>query len=85
MTRRFCRAWIAVSLLTVALTGCETAKKIGQVIKNPNIQVGKLTDQSSQVTITLLTEPDANINADGEAAAVDVQLVYLSDLSLIHI
>lgn len=24
-------------------------------------------------------EPDANINADGEAAAVDVQLVYLSD------
>ena len=79
MTRRFCRAWIAVSLLTVALTGCETAKKIGQVIKNPNIQVGKLTDQSSQVTITLLTEPDANINADGEAAAVDVQLVYLSD------
>lgn len=79
MTRHFCRAWIAVSLLTVALTGCETAKKIGQVIKNPNIQVGKLTDQSSQVTITLLTEPDANINADGEAAAVDVQLVYLSD------
>lgn len=29
--------------------------------------------------MTLLTEPDANINADGEAAAVDVQLVYLSD------
>lgn len=38
-----------------------------------------MADQSSQVTITLLTEPDANINADGEAAAVDVQLVYLSD------
>lgn len=49
------------------------------MIKNPDIQVGKLADQSSQVTITLLTEPDANINADGEAAAVDVQLVYLSD------
>lgn len=79
MTRRFCRTWMAVALLTVALSGCETAKKIGQVIKNPDVQVGKLADQSSQVTITLLTEPDANINADGEAAAVDVQLVYLSD------
>ncbi|HCC0890682.1 TPA: type VI secretion system lipoprotein TssJ [Salmonella enterica] len=79
MTRRFCRAWMMAILLTITLSGCETAKKIGQVIKNPDIQVGKLADQSSQVTITLLTEPDANLNADGEAAAVDVQLVYLSD------
>ncbi|WP_425535398.1 type VI secretion system lipoprotein TssJ [Citrobacter youngae] len=70
---------MAVALLTVSLSGCETAKKIGQVIQNPDIQVGKLADQPSQITITLLTEPDANINADGEAAAVDVQLVYLSD------
>lgn len=79
MIRRFCRAWMMVILLTVTLSGCETAKKISQIIKNPDIQVGKLADQSSLVTITLLTEPDANLNADGEAAAVDVQLVYLSD------
>ncbi|EPY0178931.1 type VI secretion system lipoprotein TssJ [Salmonella enterica] len=66
-------------LLTLTLSGCETAKKIGQVIKNPDIQVGKLADQASQVTITLLTEPDANLNEEGESAAVDIQLVYLSD------
>lgn len=78
MTGRICRAWMMI-LLTVTLSGCETAKKIGQVIKNPDIQVGKLADQASQVTITLLTEPDANLNADGESAAVDIQLVYLSD------
>ncbi|HCM1965200.1 type VI secretion lipoprotein, VC_A0113 family [Salmonella enterica subsp. salamae] len=78
MTGRVCRAWMMI-LLTVTLSGCETAKKIGQVIKNPDIQVGKLADQVSQVTITLLTEPDANLNADGESAAVDIQLVYLSD------
>lgn len=54
-------------------------QKIGQVIKNPDIQVGKLADQASQVTITLLTEPDANLNEEGESAAVDIQLVYLSD------
>ncbi|WP_252438888.1 type VI secretion system lipoprotein TssJ [Citrobacter amalonaticus] len=68
-----------VALLAVILSGCETAKKIGQVIKNPDVQVGKLAEQPSEVTITLLTEPDANINADGEATVVDVQLVYLSD------
>ncbi|ECI4598764.1 TPA: type VI secretion system lipoprotein TssJ [Salmonella enterica subsp. salamae serovar 16:m,t:e,n,x] len=78
MTGRVCRAWMMI-LLAVTLSGCETAKKIGQVIKNPDIQVGKLADQASQVTITLLTEPDANLNADGESAAVDIQLVYLSD------
>ncbi|MDN8602174.1 type VI secretion system lipoprotein TssJ [Citrobacter sp. S2-9] len=63
------------------LTGCETAKKLGQVISDPNIQVGKLAAQPSEVTVTLLTEPDTNTNADGEAAAVDVQLVYMSDNS----
>ncbi|AXC80220.1 type VI secretion system lipoprotein TssJ [Salmonella enterica subsp. salamae] len=78
MTGRVCRAWMMI-LLTLTLSGCETAKKIGQVIKNPDIQVGKLADQASQVTITLLTEPDANLNEEGESAAVDIQLVYLSD------
>ncbi|EEI9466805.1 type VI secretion system lipoprotein TssJ [Salmonella enterica] len=78
MTGRVCRAWMMI-FLTLTLSGCETAKKIGQVIKNPDIQVGKLADQASQVTITLLTEPDANLNEEGESAAVDIQLVYLSD------
>lgn len=54
-------------------------EKIGQVIADPGIQVGKLEDQSSELTITLLTEPDINQNDNGEAAPVDVQLIYLSD------
>ncbi|MBY7352606.1 type VI secretion system lipoprotein TssJ [Escherichia ruysiae] len=68
-----------VMFFSFPLTGCETVKKLSQVIKNPDIQVGKLADQSSEVTITLLTEPDTNTNADGEASAVDIQLVYMSD------
>ncbi len=36
-------------------------------------------EQSTELTVTLLTEPDSNLTADGEAAPVDVQLVYLSD------
>lgn len=73
------RAFLACVLMSVCLTGCETAKKLGQVISNPDIQVGKQAVQPSEVTVTLLTEPDTNTNTDGEAAPVDVQLVYLSD------
>lgn len=43
------------------------------------IQVGSLKEQPSEITVTLLTEPDTNTNAEGESAAVDVQLVYLTD------
>lgn len=49
------------------------------MIANPDVQVGKLAEQPSEITVTLLTEPDTNINADGEAASVDVQLIYMSD------
>ncbi|MFM7946165.1 type VI secretion system lipoprotein TssJ [Hafnia paralvei] len=79
MTERFFRTWVVIVLFSLTLTGCETAKKLGQVIKNPDIQVGKQAEQPSEVTVTLLTEPDTNANADGEAAAVDVQLIYMSD------
>lgn len=54
-------------------------EKISEVIKNPDIQVGSLKEQPSEITVTLLTEPDTNTNAEGESAAVDVQLVYLTD------
>ncbi|MBA3090502.1 type VI secretion system lipoprotein TssJ [Salmonella enterica] len=79
MTERFFRACLVMVLCAVVLTGCETAKKLGQVISNPDIQVGDLKSQPSEMTITLLTEPDINLNADGEAAPVDVQLIYLTD------
>jgi len=71
--------FLACALVSVMLTGCETAKKLGQVISNPDIQVGKQAEQPSEITVTLLTEPDTNTNADGEATPVDVQLIYLSD------
>ncbi|WP_288846668.1 type VI secretion system lipoprotein TssJ [uncultured Citrobacter sp.] len=79
MTGCFFRFCMVMLLFSLTLTGCEMVKKLGQVIKNPDVQVGKLADQSSEVTVTLLTEPDTNINVDGEAAAVDVQLIYMSD------
>jgi len=79
MTGRFFRTCTVVVFFTLILSGCETAKKLGQVISNPDIQVGSLKSQPSEMTVTLLTEPDANLNAEGEAAPVDIQLVYLID------
>ncbi len=51
------KAFLACVLMCVILTGCETAKKISEVIKNPDIQVGSLKEQPSEITVTLLTEP----------------------------
>lgn len=50
------KAFLACVLMCVILTGCETAKKISEVIKNPDIQVGSLKEQPSEITVTLLTE-----------------------------
>ncbi|MGZ0749319.1 type VI secretion system lipoprotein TssJ [Kluyvera sichuanensis] len=66
-------------MLMLALNGCTMTKKIGQIIADPDIQVGDLKQQTSEVTLTLLTEPDSNLNGEGDPAPVDVQLVYLTD------
>lgn len=68
-----------VCLIAGALSGCETAKKMGQVIADPNIQVGSTADQPSDIVITLLTEPDSNPNESGEASPLDIQLIYMSE------
>lgn len=73
------KAFLACVLMCVILTGCETAKKNQRGDQNPDIRVGSLKEQPSEITVTLLTEPDTNTNAEGESAAVDVQLVYLTD------
>ncbi|HCR9738675.1 MULTISPECIES: type VI secretion system lipoprotein TssJ [Citrobacter] len=66
-------------MLAGASGGCTMTKKIGQVIADPDIQVGDLKQQASNVTVTLLTEPDSNLNGEGDPAPVDMQLVYLTD------
>ena len=66
-------------MLMLALGGCTMTKKIGQVIADPDIQVGDQKQQASVVTITLLTEPESNLNGEGDPAPIDVQLMYLTD------
>lgn len=70
---------LAVFILAGLMSGCEMTKKISQIVSNPDIQVGDLKSQPSVMDITLLTEPDTNLNASGEASPVDIQIIYLSD------
>ena len=70
-------------LLVLVLSGCskswEATKKVGKVLWDPDIPVGKANQQPSEIAITLLAEPDMNPNPDGEPSPVEMQLVYLSE------
>lgn len=48
---------LAVLLLS---SGCSTLDKIAKVVMNPDIQVGSNQHQPSQVSFSLLAEPDVN-------------------------
>lgn len=79
MKLRWPLAMAILCLITGILSGCETAKKLGQVIADPNIKVGETAEQPSELVVTLLTEPDANSNESGEGLPVSVQLIYMSE------
>ncbi len=70
-SRKHDRPWLCpamlVALFTLAWRGCETVKN-RRGDQNPDIQVG-VGRPVFAGDITLLTEPDANINADGAAVA----------------
>lgn len=68
-------------LLAVNLSGCSTLTKLGQVLMDPDIQVGDAASQPSTVTITLLAETDVNADASGAAHPIDLQLVQLAEES----
>ncbi|ANI28407.1 type VI secretion protein [Yersinia entomophaga] len=74
---------LAVLLLVLLLPGCsstwEATKKVGQVMWDPSIPVGVKDDQPSTVQITLLAEADINPNDSGEAAPLEIQVIYLSE------
>lgn len=74
-----------ICLMTGSLTGCQTIKKLGQVIANPDIKVGSQDDQPSDIRVTMLTEPGINPNDSGEASPVSVQLIYMSEDSKLRV
>lgn len=79
MKWRFLLSVCLICLMSGVLSGCETVKKIGKVIANPDIKIVENATQPSDMTVTLLTEPDINPNGSGEASPVSFQLIYMSE------
>lgn len=76
--------FIAMCLASaLVLIGCgspiETAKKIGQVIIDPGIQVGEKEAQPSTIRFSLLADADINPNFSGNATPLQVTVVYLRE------
>lgn len=79
------KGYLLMSVLCLAflVSGCggawQATKKVGKVIMDPDIPVGKESDQPSTIQMTLLAEPDINPNEKGEASPTGIAVVYLSE------
>jgi type VI secretion system protein VasD len=66
-------------VLLFNLSGCETTKKIFEVISDPNVPVGYPSDNPTEVTLTFLSDEDINQNQEGEATPIELQVIYLNE------
>ena len=69
---------IMAFIIVGTLASCETVKKIGEVIKDPDIQVGDDSDQPSEIAIHAYAAADVNRNFDRESSPVVVKVFALS-------
>lgn len=72
----------AVLCLALLLSGCgawKATKKVGEVLMDPDVQIGPAAEQPSTVRLVMLAEPDINPNELGEAAPAEIVVIYLSE------
>lgn len=67
------------SLCIIGLIGCTTASKIGKVLADPDIPVGKLDERPSTLSLSFLSEHDINENIERTATPIQVQVLYLTE------
>jgi len=80
---RWCPIWVAVMLLVLVASGCTTASKTWQVVRDPSIPVGYPEDRPSRVDLALLAEDDVNSNMEGEGTPLRFQILQLKDDSML--
>lgn len=64
--------------MLLMLSGCETAGKIVEVIKDPGIQVGEDVAQPSRIAIHAYAAAEVNRNFDDEPSPIIVKVYALS-------
>ncbi|WP_392565262.1 type VI secretion system lipoprotein TssJ [Utexia brackfieldae] len=70
---------VLLLIFCTLLGGCETTKKLYQVITDPSVPVGYPDNNPTEITLTLLADNDINPNYNGEATPTDIQLVFLNE------
>lgn len=81
--RRLLTVRLLLLSLVLLLSGCETLSKIGQVIMDPNTPVGKNNEQPSKYGVSLVAENNINPNRRNDPAPIEVQLIFMSDDSML--
>lgn len=76
-------SWVVVILLALLVSGCTTASKTWQVVRDPSIPVGYPEDRPSRVDLALLAEADINPNMEGEGTPLRFQILQLKDDSML--
>lgn len=66
-------------LISLTLFGCETSKKIYEVISDPNIPVGYPSDNPTELILSFLSDDNINENLDGDATPIEIQVIYLNE------
>ena len=66
-------------LIFFSLLGCETTKKIYDVITDPKVPVGYPSESPTKVTLTFLSDDDINQNQDGDATPLEIEVIYLNE------
>ena len=78
-----CPIWVTIILLALVASGCTTAGKTWQVVRDPSIPVGYPEDRPSRVDLALLAEADVNPNMEGEGTPLRFQILQLKDDSML--
>lgn len=74
---------LLAAFVSSLISGCSgslnAATKIGQVIMDPDIPVGKLDERPSTLSLAFLSEKNINENEESEPSPIQVQVVYLTE------
>ncbi|AZQ11519.1 type VI secretion system lipoprotein TssJ [Shewanella khirikhana] len=75
--------WSVAALMVFLLGGCSSAwnatKKTAQVIWDPSIPVGDMTDRETLLTFSMYAQTTVNPNAEGEPTPIEMVVFELED------
>lgn len=70
---------IFLGLLSGCSSSLDAASKIGKILMDPSIPVGKAEERPSTMNLTLLSEKNINPNDEGDGSPLEIEIVYLTE------